>query len=265
MATNWSKLAKQFLDKIKPSDDAPAPAPSSAGSESKRTSTPGETKPTPAAASASTTSSQSDASSSQPASVSIDIGRQQIGSVYGKALLGAAGSKSSDVIEELAGLSKLVNETPAFRDILDSPRVSEEEKTALLDRTLQGRVSPVLLNFLKVVSEHGRLDCLQDIYRESRRLFNDQQGVVPVVVTTATALDSGELRRVKSDLEKKLGAKVDIQTAIDPSIIGGIVIRMGDKVYDGSVSQRLKSLREDAVGKAIEKMRSATDTYATSS
>lgn len=273
MATNWSKLAKQFLDKIKPADDSSstgsesteAPAPSAEKSASSSSpSASSSSSPAPAAKTTSEKTTSEKTTSAKPATKSIDIGRQQIGGVYGKALLGAAGKNAGSVLEELSGLATLVSETPAFRNILDSPRVSEEEKTGLLDRTLKGRVSPVLLNFLKVVSEHGRLDCLQDIHHEARRLFNDQQGIVQVVVTTAEKIESGELKRVKSDLEKKLGSKVDIETAIDPSIIGGIVIRMGDKVYDGSVSQRLKSVREQAVGKAIEKMRSATDTYATS-
>lgn len=245
MATNWSNLAKQFLDKMKPGDkESPAESSSPASSS---------------------TSSEAAATSAPAAGTTVDIGRQQIGGVYAKAFLGAAGKKAGSVLEELGGFAKLVRETPDLQRIFDSPRVAAEEKIGILDRSLKGRVSPVLLNFLKVVSEHERLDCLQDIYRETKRMHHQAEGVVQVVVTTAEPLEGGELRRVKSDLEKKLGAKVDIETTVDPQIIGGIIVRMGDKVYDGSVSQRLTSLRQDAVARSVEKMRAATDTYAVGS
>jgi len=247
MATNWSKLARDFLGKVKPGDSD-----SSQGSSESASTT-------------STSSGSQSAGGSPNSTTGIDIGRQQVGGVYAKALLGAAGKNAGSVLDELSGLTKLVGDTPAFRDILDSPRVSASEKIGILDRTLKGRVSPVLLNFLKVVSEHERLDCLPYIQREMRRMHNDEQGVVQVVVTTAETMSSGEFSRVRSDLEKKLGAKVDIEATVDPRIIGGIVVRMGDQVYDGSVSQRLTSMRESAVEKAVEKMRSATDTYAVGS
>ena len=69
---------------------------------------------------------------------------------------------------------------------------------------------------------------------------------------------------IHDDLSQKLNAKLDIEMQVDPTIIGGLVVRVGDKVYDGSVSEKLSSLRKGAVDNAVSKMRDATDTFASS-
>ncbi len=207
---------------------------------------------------------------SEASSHSIDIGKQQIGTVYAKALLGAASAASDDsaesVVEELGKLvSQVIDKMPNFQSVLESPRISVEEKTAILDRSLKGRVSETVLRFLKVVCEHGRLDCLSEIYQEARRLHNESKRVVQVKITTAITIDAKVYRRVLEQLREKFGKELDVETYVDPKLIGGIVVRVGDKVFDGSVAQKMQSLREEAVAKAVEKMRNATDQFATSS
>ncbi len=197
----------------------------------------------------------------------IDIGRRQVAGVYANALFGAAeAARSTDlVLQEFGGfVTQVVSANPKFRDFLESPRIKAEEKKAMLEKTLQGRVSPVTLRFLKVVADHDRLDCLEDTHAEVRRLYNESKGIVQVQVTTAEEVDKRELKSIESELKAKFNAPLDIELKVDPKMIGGVVVRVGDKVFDGSVAQKLKSLREEAVRNTVKKMRDATDTFAAS-
>ncbi len=259
---NWSDLAKQFLDKMRPSG-APSQGESSSGdalAPKPEPSRPAEQPPEKKSSGGSKESQVVVAESG--GAVVTDIGRQKIGDVYGQALLRAAGENVGPLLDELQAFSKLVDDSDRLGEVLGSPRVSAKEKIGILDRSLKGRVSPLLLNFLKVVTEHERLDCLREIYREARRLQNEVQGVVEVVVTTAHALDASELRRLGAALQEKTGSGIEIRVKVDPALIGGILIRIGDHVFDASVSQRLAFLREDAIRNAVQSMRAATKTYA---
>src|SRR5208283_3164707 len=120
------------------------------------------------------------------ARLSPDVGQEKVGEIYARALLGAtenaapaSGYPTVAVLEELdAIVSEVFAQFPKLETVLGSLLVSHEEKTAVLDRVFAGRLSPLLLNFLKVVSRHGRLDCLRAIRQEARRLFEEMQGSV---------------------------------------------------------------------------------------
>lgn len=239
MKTNWNKLARQLLDKVA-GQEAPHGA-------SNQTITTGNVH------------------MSDSKSQAVDIGRQQVGRVYAKALLGAAKAEGGSVLAELGSIVKdVLNVHPKFREVIESPRISVGDKVGILDRTFAGKVSPTLLRFLKVVAEHERLDCLGSIHDESRKLFNESQGIVQVVATTAHPVDAKTAKIIHDDLAQKLNARLDIEMRVDPKIIGGLVVRVGDKVYDGSVAEKLGSLRKGAVDNAVSKMREATDTFASS-
>ncbi len=198
---------------------------------------------------------------------SIDIGKQQIGGVYAKALLGAANAEhnAAAVVAEFGEfILSVFDRLPTFRALLESPRVSIDEKLSVLDRSLKGRVSATLLRFLKVVCERGRMDCLTQIYRETRSQYNAAQQIVQVQVTTARPIDSEAYGKLMDGLKSRFGGQIDVETFIDANLIGGVVVRVGDKVFDGSVAQKLKSLREEAVVKAVEQMRKDLDRYAAS-
>jgi hypothetical protein len=113
-------------------------------------------------------------SSARPKSKVIDAGLQRVGAVYAKALLGASekAGQTDVVLEELGSLVALLDELPDFDEVLRTPRIAYEDKVRLLERVLGGKVSPLLLNFVKVISQHERLDALRAIERAARKLFN---------------------------------------------------------------------------------------------
>lgn len=198
-------------------------------------------------------------------SPSTDIGRQQIAAVYAKAFLAAVekSGQTSAPVEELQSLAAdVLQKNSRFEKVLASPRLKPEEKIRLIDDTLGSQLSQGAAQFLRVIANHGRLDCLRDICVAVRRQYNDARGVAEVQLVTAHDLSAGLLGRIRSSLKKHLGQEVELIIKTDPSLIGGMVIRIGDKVYDSSVRQRLASLRKESVEKTVQQMRDAADRFA---
>jgi len=194
-----------------------------------------------------------------------DSGQEHVGVVYAKALLGAAGTagQTAAVVEELDSfVADVLDRLPVLEATLASPRVPMETKLALLERGLAGRMSETLLNFLKVVCRHQRFDCLRAVRRAAGQLWNEAQGRVDVLVRTPTPLDAGTSELVTRRLEALLGKQVNLAVQEDESLIGGLVIRVGDMVYDASVANELNRLRESAVDTVVHAVRKSLDRFA---
>jgi F-type H+-transporting ATPase subunit delta len=195
----------------------------------------------------------------------LDASQQQIGKVYAEALLGAAEKAGSveTVREEFASLVQdVLARLPKLDAVLQSPRIDHEEKNRILDSAFQGRMSKELLNFLKVVSRHGRLELLRTIQRAFQKLYNERAGRVEVLVQTAEPLTDDLYGRIADRLRASLGREPVLNVQVDPELIGGVVIRIGDTVYDGSVARRLVRLRDDAAAKIAREIRHHADRFA---
>ena len=200
-------------------------------------------------------------------SKSTDTGQQQVGAIYAKALLGSAEAvgNAAKLVEELESFVKdVLDKLPDLDAVLSSPRVSHDEKVGLLDRVFAERMSPSLQTFLKVVSAHGRLDCLRAIAQAARAKLNRTAGIVVVEVTTVEPIDAGLEKQIKKSLSRSLGQDVQIRSRTDSTIIGGMVVRIGDKVFDGSVANQLGTLREQAISKMAQEIRAGKDRFALS-
>ncbi len=107
------------------------------------------------------------------------------------------------------------------------------------------QMTPLFLNFLKVVARHGRLDCLRQIRTSANRQYSELLGRVEVTVKTATPL-SGPLRgQIEQRLVAALGKPVDLQCTVDPELLGGLQVRVGDTVFDGSLDNRLDKMQAE--------------------
>ena len=191
-----------------------------------------------------------------------DPARQRLGTVYAKALLGATekAGQTDAVLEELDSLvADVLDKLPDFDEALRTPRIAPEEKVQLLERVLGGRVSPLVLNFLKVVAQHERLDALRAIQRAARKLYNEMRSRVEVLVTSAAPLSNQLKTSVSSRLQQLLGREVVLSTEVDPELLGGLVVRVGDTVYDGSLAGKLKSMEAVTLEHATERLRESMD------
>ncbi|MBS0207411.1 MAG: ATP synthase F1 subunit delta [Planctomycetes bacterium] len=202
--------------------------------------------------------------SSSVESHQIDVGAYHVGLVYANALLAAAQSagKVDDIVAEFDALiSEVVNRLPRFVDLLSSEMIAAEEKRAIFDRALKGQISPLLLNFLHVVVEHRRGNCLRAMHRALLDLVDQLRGRVRVHVTTAASLDAAARNNIIAQLRTKLGAEPVIESQVDPALIGGAVFRVGDTVYDGSVASRLNRIRQQMINRSVHEIQSRRDRF----
>lgn len=202
--------------------------------------------------------------SAKPASTAINVGALQVAAIYAKAFLGASekSGQTDQLVNELGSvIHSVLDPFPQFETVLSSALVSAEEKAALLERVLGGKVSAALLDFLKVVSRKGRLDILRAIHHEVTRLYDEMRGRVRVQVRTASAIDGGVSNGLSAALTKLLGGQPVVDAAVDPGLIGGVVLRVGDTVYDGSVARQLEQVREQMITRSIHEIQSRRDSF----
>lgn len=194
----------------------------------------------------------------------MDIDRQRLGATYAKALLGATGSGNAEqVVVELESLvTDVLEKVGGIDDLLASPRLDVTEKSQVIDRVFGGHASDELLKFLKVLNRHGRLDCIRQVARAARDGVNQAIGRIAVDVTSAEALDSGVTDRIADSLRNSLKSEIDLKCHVNSKLIGGLVVKVGDKVFDGSVANKLARLRTEAIGKTVQQLRSSTARFA---
>ena len=194
-----------------------------------------------------------------------DTGQQYLGSIYAKALL-AASENAGETEAVLEGLQSLVddvlNQAPGLESTLVSPRVPQDAKENMLQSAFAGRMAPTLLTFLKVLCRRGRFNCLRAILLAARKQYNELRNRVEVQVSTADPLSSSDLDATTNQLRLALGRDVDVLVKVVPDLIGGLVIRVGDTVYDGSLANRLKKLRNDMVAQSTQQIRGELDRFA---
>lgn len=194
----------------------------------------------------------------------IDSGQQQLAGVYAKALLGAttASGDTQAVLEELDSfVHDVLGRLPKLEVALSSRRLAHAERVAILDRGFVGKMSTTLLNFLKVLSTHGRLDCVRSINKAAQGLYNEQRGCIEVTVRTAETLDPAALESIRNQLRGSFGKEVDVMAHVDSDLIGGIQIRIGDTVFDGSLRSQLNRIRKESFERASQRIKTATDRF----
>ncbi|MCE9554852.1 MAG: ATP synthase F1 subunit delta [Planctomycetes bacterium] len=193
-----------------------------------------------------------------------DVGAQRVGSLYARALLGAANAanQTDAVLGELDALvDDLLTRWPDLQQVFASVMVSHDDKLAMLDRLFAGKLSPMTLNFLKVLAGHGRLGNLREIRAAAHELHNEQQGRVRVEVTTAVPLTGDATARITESLRSLLKREPQLVSGVDPAMIGGLMLRVGDTVYDASVSTQLAKLREQVRRRSIQQIETAREKF----
>jgi len=165
---------------------------------------------------------------------------------YAKALFGIGIDRGTydQLGAELAALTKLLEGSSELRQALENPGFKGSEKRAIL-KSLLPRVAPSepVQRFALLLLERGRIGALSSIGRAYREMADARAGQVRASVTSATPLGASEVDKVRRSLEQRTGQKVIVETSVDPSLIGGVVARVGDLVLDGSVRTQLDELR----------------------
>jgi F-type H+-transporting ATPase subunit delta len=148
-------------------------------------------------------------------------------------------------------LAGAVVEDPTVARVLANPAVALESRDAMVDSAIGRTVSGPVLNLVKLMLRRGRIDELPRVAAEFRRPDNTRQGIVPATATTAAPLSQDEVRALVGRLEQMTGARIELDLQVDPSLLGGLVVRVGDRLIDGSVRGRLERLRNQLVSGAL--------------
>jgi F-type H+-transporting ATPase subunit delta len=170
----------------------------------------------------------------------------ELARTYAEALIGAAAKEGSvdEVLEELTAIRAfLIEQYPAFFLMMTTPVRNTADKDRILVKTLEGHTLPMSVRFLRVLNRHGRFDLIGRVLIEAKAVWDRRQNRQPVTVRSAVPLSDAQREAVRQRLETQLGATPVLHSEVDPSLIGGLVVQIGDLVYDGSVRNRLEQLR----------------------
>jgi F-type H+-transporting ATPase subunit delta len=152
--------------------------------------------------------------------------------------------------EDLGNAAGVVAEERIGR-ALANPAIPLETRLATAEATFGPLVGPKVLNLIRLMLRRGRIQELPRLAAEFRRLDDERQGVARASVTSTLPLEPDELQALKERLARSTDRRVELDLTVDPSLLGGLVVRLGDRLVDGSVRSRLERLRNRLVSGAL--------------
>ena len=189
------------------------------------------------------------------AEFSPDVDAEKVGGVYATALFGALDNDLQKISEVLGELRDFLKEAfdafPDFEKTLASRLVSVEDKLGILDRVFKSKASPMFFSFLQTVVKRERMDCLRAIYSEAVKIYDKLAGRVPVTICTATPIDNDVVEAIKEKLREKFSGEPLVSCQVNPEQIGGLVVRVGDTIYDASLATQLEDIRRNIIKKYV--------------
>jgi F-type H+-transporting ATPase subunit delta len=165
---------------------------------------------------------------------------------YAKALFELAlANNAVDTLEkELKDIVATLRQSPDLKRILFHPQIQADEKKALINKIFTGQISSTALNFIEFIVEKRREEYLKNIVDRFVVLANEHRNIVEAQVTTAVELSAEEVKELTDRLGKYTGKNVQMTTTVDAAIMGGVIVRIGDTVIDGSIVNKLNSLKQ---------------------
>lgn len=164
---------------------------------------------------------------------------------YTEALMSLAQSKNitEEIGENTRSILSLLAESSELKAFLENPFVKAEEKKAVLRQVVGEQINHYLLNFLLLLIDRGRIVFIEGICQKYLELLRKLNNIVLAEVTSAVGLSEEEQNRISAKIQQLTGAaSVEIQTKIDPEIIGGVIIKVGSQVYDASLRGQLRRI-----------------------
>lgn len=169
---------------------------------------------------------------------------------YAEALLAAAQERGEvdDLRGELDALVQAVEEAPLLRALLARPDLEPAQKEQALHAALGGRLSPLAFSLLGVLLAHGRGQDLGAVREAYRDLADEAAGIAQAEARSVVPLTPDQRRRLVAGLEKQFGRTIVLQERIDPSVLAGVSVQVGDRLIDGSAAGRLARMRDALLG-----------------
>lgn len=171
----------------------------------------------------------------------------EIARMYGGSLYDLAAEEGLDtrILGELDEVVTLLKANPDYLHLLSTPSIPKKERCGLLDEALRGQVHLYVLNFLKILCEKGTLRELPGCARAYRVRYNEAHGILEATATTAVVMTAEQEKSLHEKLEKLTGKTIDLKTKVDAKVLGGIRLDIEGTELDGTVQNRLATLRKD--------------------
>ena len=171
----------------------------------------------------------------------------RIANRYAKALMELAVEEGSleRVLSDMKLIGTLAKED-RFKAFISSPIIDKKRKKSALSAIFEGKVSPLTMRFLTWVTERGREELLSDIVLAFESLYKEDKNITTIYITTAVELDQASIDKIVSKLKQSSQEEqqFEIITTVDPSILGGFVLKYGDNLYDASLENALNEMRK---------------------
>ena len=196
----------------------------------------------------------------------MDDEARRVSRIYAEALYKAADSKG--ISEQVLGeIEELVNgvfdKDPGLELYFASAAVAREHKTEAIHKAFQGKASDVFVHFLDVLNHHDRLDMLRGIAEAYRNLYDRFARRIVVQVQSAVPLTDDERTRLCNDIRAVSDVEPILQETVDPELLGGLIVRIRDWVYDTSLRTRLQTIRTQLIERSSHGIQSGRDRFRT--
>jgi F-type H+-transporting ATPase subunit delta len=170
---------------------------------------------------------------------------EEIAEVYARALLEVASDQDAldEVREQLGQFADALNENRNLMQFFFSPYFSSDEKKAALARAIEG-ANPALMNFLEALIERHRMPAVFRIRERFDQMWEEARKLLSVEVTSAISLDDAIVQEIGKRVGEQTGRTVELSSRVDPEILGGLVLRVGNFILDASIVNRLEQLRK---------------------
>jgi F-type H+-transporting ATPase subunit delta len=193
-----------------------------------------------------------------------DVGAQRVARVYAEALLNSA-EKRGEADALLEQFDSLVRDVfpanPLIEEFLATPAVPAKVKAASIESTFGPRAGELFTNFLLVLNDHGRLGLLREILAQLRDLHDRRARRMRVQIRSAVPLYDDQRERLRHGLREAFHQEPILEEHVDPELLGGLVVRVGDRQFDGSVRTELQTIRTFLIERSSHEIQSGRDRF----
>lgn len=168
---------------------------------------------------------------------------------YAKSLLDLAKEKGEleGVNNDMKLLAEVCSSNHDLRVLLGSPIISSDKKLAILKRVFSGKISALSMSFFDIITRKGRESHLESIALEFTKIYKEYKGIQTAIVTSAVGLDDKLRSQVYNMIKESLNSEIELIEKVDKDLIGGFILRVGDKQYDASISRDLRLMRQELI------------------
>jgi F-type H+-transporting ATPase subunit delta len=168
---------------------------------------------------------------------------------YAEAVLelaeGAGKGTDETVYNDLKLINAVIDQTPDVVVVLNHPGIDGEQKAQLLQKTFSGKIHEVTQRLVRLLSERRRLDVMKPLEEKYAELLRARKNIVSARLSSSKELSQSEIADIKARLTEHLGKKLELEVQVDKSLLGGVVLRLGDQVIDGSLKGKLAVIEKE--------------------